>query len=109
MTFGERMKELLEQSAAATKEFALKAGAKAQELGERGVLLVEIKQLEGQAQKLISRLGAEAYQAFSERGESTLSADGEEVKALLKEIAAAKEAIENKEAEMAQRKNRPSE
>ncbi|GHV75158.1 hypothetical protein AGMMS49940_24600 [Spirochaetia bacterium] len=79
MTFGERMKELLEQGAvvsrefavkagekaqdwgsrglSASREFAAKAGAKAQELGEIGVLKLEIKQFEGQAQKLIARLG----------------------------------------------------
>ena len=83
MTFSERMRELLEQGAvvskefaakagekaqdwgsrglSASREFAAKAGAKAQELGEIGVLKLEIKQFEAQAQKLIARLGAEAY------------------------------------------------
>jgi hypothetical protein len=105
MTFIERMKELLDQGVATTKEFAVKAGAKAQDLGERGVLMVEIRQLESQAQKLIGRLGTEAYQTFTERGEQTFSAENAPVKAILSEIAMLRESIEKKEAELKLRKN----
>ena len=106
MTFSERMKEMLDQGVAVSKEFAVKAGAKAQDLGERGVLMLEIKQLEYQAQKLIGRLGAEAYQTFTERGEATLSKEGAVVKALLSDIAGIRDSIEKKEAELALRKNK---
>ena len=104
MTFLDRMKELLDQGVAASKELAIKAGAKAQDLGERGVLMVEIRQLESQAQKLIGRLGAEAYNTFTEKGETTLSAESDPVKAILSDIATAREAIERKEAELQSRK-----
>ena len=104
MTFVERMKELLDQGVAVSKDFAAKAGAKAQDLGERGVLMVEIRQLESQAQKLNGRLGTEAYQTFTERGEQTLSAENSAVKSLLAEIATARESIEKKEADLASRK-----
>ena len=104
MTFVERMKELLDQGVAVSKDLAAKAGAKAQDLGERGVLMVEIRQLESQAQKLIGRLGTEAYQAFTERGEQTLSTENNVVKSLLAEIATARESIEKKEADLASRK-----
>ena len=106
MTFIERMKELLGQGVTTSKEFAVKAGAKAQDLGERGVMLVEIRQLENKAQKLIGRLGAEAYQAFIERGETSISAKNAAIKALLTDIAAAREAIEKKEAELESRKGK---
>jgi len=106
MTFSERMKEMLDQGVAASKELAVKAGAKAQDLGERGVLIVEIKQLESQAQKLIGRLGAEAYQTFTERGEETLSRDSAAVKALLADIAGIRESIERKEGDLALRKSK---
>ena len=104
MTFVERMKELLDQGVAVSKDFAIKAGAKAQDLGERGVMMLEIRQLEGQAQKLIGRLGTEAYQAFNERGEQTLSAENNTVKSILTEITAARQSIEKKEAELESRK-----
>ena len=104
MTFSERMRVLLDQGVAASKELAAKACAKAQDLGERGMLMIEIRQLESQAQKLVGRLGAEAYHIFTEQGEQTLSADSAPIKTLLAEIASARESIEKKEAELESRK-----
>jgi hypothetical protein len=126
MTFSERMKELMDQGLAvskelagkageraqdwgerglsASREFVNKAGAKAQDLGERGVLMLEIKQLEGQAQRLISRLGAETYSAFVERGELSVSADAPAIRAILSELSTLKVAIEKKEEEMQNRR-----
>ena len=106
MNFSDRMKELLDQGVSKSKDLAAKAGAKAQDYGERGVLMVEIKQLESQAQKLIGRLGTEAYQTFTERGEETLSRESTPIKTLLSEIAAARESIEQKEAELKIRKTK---
>lgn len=105
MTFSERMKELLDQGMAASKEFALKAGAKAQDLGERGILMLEIKQLEGQAQKLLSKLGNQAYQAFAERNEQTLDRDIPEIESLLADIAKVRDAIEQKDTELKNRRS----
>lgn len=104
MTFSERMRELLEQGVAASKEFAIKAGAKAQDLGERGVLLLEIKQLEGQAQKLLSRLGNEVYRAFVERDQGSIDRDMPEFRGILAEITVVKESIETKEIELKNRR-----
>ena len=106
MAFSERMRELLDQGVAVSKEFAVKAGAKAQDLGERGVLMLEIRQLEGQAQKLVGRLGAEACRTFMEQGEQTLSAESAPVKTLLSEIAVIRESIDQKEAELKLRKEK---
>ena len=104
MTFSERMKEILDQGMAASKDFAVKAGGKAQELGERGVLMLEIKQLETQAQKLINRLGNEAYHLFTEQGNITISSDSAPLKGILTEIALVKETIEKKDAELQAKK-----
>ena len=104
MTFSERMKELLDQGWSASKEFAVKAGAKAQDLGERGILMLEIKQLEGQAQKLLTRLGNECYRAFAEHDQAAIDRDAPEFKAVLQEITAVKEAIEKKDTELKNRK-----
>jgi hypothetical protein len=135
MTFVERMKQLLDQGVQVSKDFATKAGAtakdlgakagpiaqdlghkakdlgakagaKAQDLGERGVLMFEIRQLEGQAQKLIGRLGAEAYQTFAERGETTVSAESAPIKAMLAEIATIRASIEEKQADLKSRKGK---
>jgi len=105
MTFSERMKELLDQGVAASKEFALKAGAKAQDLGERGILTLEVKQLEGQAQKLLSRLGNVAYQVFAEQDRKTLNRNTPEIEGILAEITKVREMIEQREAELRNRRS----
>ena len=104
MKFLDRMREMLDQGVSVSKDFAVKAGAKAQDLGERGVMMIEIRQLENQAQKLIGRLGAEAYNTFVERGEDTLSKTSASVEAILSEIAVARESIEKKDSELKSRK-----
>jgi hypothetical protein len=100
MTFSERMMELLDQGVAASKELALKAGAKAQELGEKGMLMLDIKQLEYQAQKLMGRLGNETYRVFAEKNQKTLKKDAPEIEAILTDIARVRESIEQKETEL---------
>lgn len=102
MTFLDKMRGFLDQGVTASKDFVVKAGAKAQDLGQKGVLKLEIAQLEHQAQKLISKLGAEAYAAFAERGEASLAADAAPVRGLLAEIDSVKNAIDKKEAELAE-------
>jgi len=104
MTFSERMKELLEQGVAASKEFALKAGAKAQDMGERGILMLEVKQLEMQAQKSLSRLGNEVYRSFAERNYDSVSKDMPEIEIIMAEIAKIREAIDQKETELRNRR-----
>jgi len=107
MNFSDRMKTIIDQGLVASKELAAKAGAKAQDIGERSVLMFEIKQLESQVQRLVAQLGAEAFQAFSERGEESLCKESAVVKSLLSELAAVKESIERKDAELSIRKNKP--
>ena len=103
MTFSERMKEFLDQGMAATKDFALRAGAKAQDMGERGVLMIDIKQLEMKAEKLLFRLGNEAYVAFAERNQECLNRDAPEIVPIMTELARLRDAIDQKEAELRNR------
>lgn len=100
MTFGEKMRDLVEQGVNVSKDFVSKAGAKAQDLGEKGVLKLEIMQLEGQAQKLIARLGSEAYTAFTDRAAESVSREDPVIKGLLAEIAGLRDSIELREAEL---------
>ena len=104
MTFNERMKEMLDQGLAASKEFAIKAGEKAQDLGERGVLMWDIKQLENQAQKLLTRLGSEVYLAFTDREQTSIERDAIEFRTILEELALVREQIDKKENELKNRK-----
>jgi hypothetical protein len=128
MAFSDRMKELLDQGAQVSKEFLNKAGEKAQDwsekgyaaskklvskagekaqsLGEQGVLLLEIKQLEGQAQKLVGRLGTEAYHAFVEKEAKSITVDTPAIKTILAELAGVREVLEKKEAEFQEKKEK---
>jgi len=105
MTFNEKMKELLDHGVAASKEFAAKAGAKAQDLGERGVLMLEIKQLESQAQKLMTRLGGVAFRLFTEQNLDSVGRELPEVRLIMTEIAEVRASIERKETELKNRRN----
>jgi hypothetical protein len=98
------MKDLLEQGWTVSKEIAAKAGAKAQDLGERGLLMWDIKQLENQAQKLLTRLGSEVYIAFKDRDLTTVDRDSVEVRTILEELEIIKNQIEVKENELKSRK-----
>ena len=97
------MKDMLEQGWAASKEFAVKAGEKAQDLGERGMLMWDIKQLENQAQKCLTRLGNEAFIAFTDRGEQTISRDAAAFRTILDELGSIRDQIEKKEFELKNR------
>jgi hypothetical protein len=121
MTFAERMRKVLDQGAQAaskagemaqdwgekgyqaSKDLLNKAGARAQELGEIGMTKLEIRQLEGQAQKLISRLGTETFEALAERGEGSLGPESPAIKPILGEIARIREEIERRERDLQSR------
>jgi len=103
MTFSERMMEIMDQGIAATKDFALKAGAKAQDLGERGVLLVDIRQLEMKAQKLLTRLGNETYVAFAERNHESINKEMPEIAVIMGELVKLRDEIAQKETELRNR------
>jgi hypothetical protein len=97
------MMKLLDQGIVATKDFALKAGAKAQDLGERGVLMIDIKQLEMKAQKLLTRLGNETYVAFAERNQESIGREAPEIAVIMGELAKLRDEIDQKEAELRNR------
>lgn len=103
---GEKAQDWGGKGVKASKEMASKAGAKVQVMGEIGVLRFEIKQLEGQAQKQIGKLGMEAYTAFVDRGAKSISVDTPAVKVILAEIASIKQIIEQKEEQIKQKGNK---
>ncbi len=100
MTFTDKMKFLVEHGVAASKDFASKAGSKAQDLGEKGVLKFEIHQLEGQEKKLLALLGVEAYDTFTEKDHPTISRDNPVIANLLRQIGDLKKNIEKHEKEL---------
>lgn len=93
------MQDMINKGLAASKDLAIKAGAKAKELGEKGILRVEILQLKSRVEKLTAKLGIEAYAAFVDRNQTTISKDSPEVAKILSEIEELRHSIEGKESE----------
>lgn len=100
MGIGDKIKDYVDQGLSASKDFVNKAGAKAQDLGEKGVLKLEVMQLQGQAQKLIEKLGTEVYETLVSREQKTISKESPVLRDLLREIAEIKESIAKREEEM---------
>jgi len=98
MAFSDTMRDMVSKGMAASRDIMAKASAQAQTWGEMGVLKVEVVQLRYQAEKLIAQLGTEAYAAFAERKEPSLSADSPAVKDLIGRIADIGRKVEEKEA-----------
>lgn len=95
MDFNQRLQNLLDKGISLSKDVLSKAKDKAQELGEKGLLKLEIKHLEDQATQLLGKLGVEAYNAFS-AGKKTLSRNAT-IESLVQEIEKTKKLIEEKE------------
>jgi hypothetical protein len=98
MAFSDQLRDMVNKGMAASRDIVSKATAQAQTWGEMGVLKVEVVQLRSQAEKLTAQLGAEAYAAFAERKEPSLSADASAVRDLLGRIGDIQRKIEEKEA-----------
>ncbi|GHU25083.1 hypothetical protein FACS1894164_13310 [Spirochaetia bacterium] len=105
MGFKELMERLLGQASQTSKIIVSKTGEAAQDIGERGVISVEIHQLEGQVRKLINRLGAEVYTAFIEEDADEIARDDARIKATVDELVSLQEAIDQREAMIQERKD----
>ena len=99
MTFGDKMQVIINRGVAATRDLAHKTGEKAKELGAKGVLKVEIMQLQSHAERLIAKLGNEVYRAFVEKDQPTLSRDAPSIRDVLKQIEGLRKEIELREKE----------
>jgi hypothetical protein len=98
MAFSDKLRDMVNTGMAASRDIMSKAASQAQTWGEMGVLKVEIVQYRSQAEKLTTKLGAEAYAAFAERKDPSLSANAPTVSDLVGRIAELGRLIDEKEA-----------
>ena len=103
MSIEEDIKELFEQCVNVSKEFVVKTGEKAKDLGERSMLMLDIKQTESKIQKLMCKLGEEVYRAFMEKEIAVIQYDDFIVERILKEIAVQKESLNKMKTELLDR------
>ena len=100
MDFFDRMKKVMSQGFDTTKEALGTAAEKAKELGEKGVIKIEIGKLEREAGKKFALIGNHVFRILVEEGKNTVSKSTSEIKTLLLEIEDLKKRIETKEDDM---------
>lgn len=98
MDFWDRMKNAMEKGLEGSRELLGKAKDRAQDLGERGVLRLEIMQLENQAEKLIGQLGTRTYEALVTEQRLQIDKQTEGIAELIKQIDEIHERVREKEA-----------
>lgn len=98
MAFSDKIKEFVEQSMAVSKDLLNKAGDKAKEWGEMGVLKMEIIQLRSQAQKLTAKLGAQVYETLVEKNQTSVTKDSPAIRDTLLQITTLEKQIDEREA-----------
>ncbi|MDR2446149.1 MAG: hypothetical protein LBD58_02480 [Treponema sp.] len=84
----------------ASKELISKASDKAQDIGEKGKLTLEIKKLEFKAQKLTAQLGVEVYAALVEQKLASVNLSTPAIKDIIYELDALQKEIDKNEAKL---------
>lgn len=98
MDFWDRMKNAMDKGLEGSRDLFGRAKDRAQDLGERGVLRLEIMQLENQAEKLIAKLGTRTYEALVSEQRMQVDKDTEGVSELIEQIDDVRAKIREKEA-----------
>jgi hypothetical protein len=84
--FIDKMKDYFNKGVEVSKDALSKASEKAQDLGEKGVLKLEISQLENKAEKEFISLGKKVYELFIIDGQTSLSAADGQISGIIGEI-----------------------
>jgi predicted nucleic acid-binding Zn-ribbon protein len=100
MSFLDNLQKALSDGLEASKKLLSKAADKARELGEKGMLNWEISQLNGQAEKISAKIGAQTYKELVENSKASITKD-DGLEALLQELDDIKKKVEEKEAKIA--------
>jgi hypothetical protein len=99
MAFSDKLRDMLNQGMDLSKDFLDKAGAKAKELGELGVMKWEIYQLRSQAKKVAAQLGVEVYSTLVDEGQKSVSADSPAIRDTIKKLDQLEKDIDAREEE----------
>ena len=99
MDFWDRVRTTIDKGLVVSKEALGKAGETARDIGEKGVLKLEIRELENQTKELLKALGSVVYELLEKEGKASVTAKNSEVSVIL-------EKLRTIEAEVAQRELR---
>jgi len=98
LSFWDRMEEVVNQGLESSREILGKAKGKAKDLGEMGLLRYEIGQLERQAEKKFSQLGAKVYEKLVLKEQATVGKEA--VKEFIDDIQELKDRLERLEQDL---------
>lgn len=94
--FLEKMKEYLDKGVEVSKEAVKTAGAKVQDLGDKSMTLIEVKQLESKIQKALQELGLRVYELFEEDADKQISSEDEVIQKCLNDISCLNKEIDKR-------------
>ena len=100
MDFWDRMKDALGKGLETSRDLLNRAGDKAQDLGQKGVVRFEIMQLERQAEQLVTKLGSATFEHLEINGATSISKKNNDIADLIREISDVRERIRGKEFEL---------
>jgi hypothetical protein len=98
MSFFDKMQDYLSQGVGASRDFIAKASERAKDLTEKGVLKLEIMQLQGNAEKLFAKLGNEVYKLYTDESMESVPSSTPSVRSLIAQIDEVRDQIDKKEA-----------
>ena len=97
MDFMEKLQQSLSRGLSTSRELYAKAKEKAKDLGEKGLLRLELQQLERQVEGLAGQLGLKVYEELAARGAESVTLAAEGIRPLINEIGRVKGEIEERE------------
>ncbi len=101
MDFQERMRRVFEKSVEVSKDLFSKASETAKDLSEKGVLHLEIRELEGRAKKELFKLGQLVHECFVHEGKASITAKNHDIASILEKISHIETEIDKREAMLA--------
>ena len=97
MALKDDLKKYIEIGLSKGKKAAVQAKDTLKDLGEQGVLQVEIKQLEHDVKEIMLKIGESVYQKAQVEDQTSIDIDGSELKVLVSQIKDLKEQIASRE------------
>ncbi len=100
MSFWKGVEDIFNQGVSISKEAFDKAKEKAKELGDKGVIKLEITQLEREASKKSLELGRKVYELLVKEGKNTVSKSTPGIKDLIEDLKDLEARVDKKEKEL---------
>ncbi len=106
MAFKDELKKYVELGLTKGKKAAAQAKDTVKDLGEQGVLQVEIKQLEHDIKEIYKKIGMSVYEKACNGDIASIEITGSDIDVLVKQITELKEQISERVEKIKQVKNR---